>query len=126
MNKRYVAVDLDETLAEYDGWKGLDYIGKPKKFSEIGMKLLKDTGFDIIIYTCRSDEGLDKVKQWLEKHDIPYDYINENPEQPETCSDKKVFAHYYIDDRNACFDSLRTSIYKISRKELNRKITDWS
>ena len=26
-----IAIDLDGTLAEYDGWKGIDNIGKPIK-----------------------------------------------------------------------------------------------
>jgi len=29
MSKGWVGVDLDGTLAHYDGWKGADHIGEP-------------------------------------------------------------------------------------------------
>jgi len=53
----------------------------------------------VIIWTCRHGESLNEARMWLRKHNIPFDAINKNPLW-ETGS-RKVFAHYYYDDRNA-------------------------
>lgn len=52
----------------------------------------------IIIWTCRSGDYLSQAKQWLIKHKVPFDFINENP----MCDfgSHKIFAHEYYDDRN--------------------------
>ena len=117
VKNKYVAVDLDGTLAEYDGWSGLDNIEDPKPHARICMRILEKAGFNLIIYTCRADRGLKKVRDWLETHRIPYDHINFNPEQHETAGEKKLFAHYYIDDRNGSFQDLFSSVKKVLDKE---------
>lgn len=91
-----IAVDLDGTIIEYDGWKGEDHFGKPIKGAKSALKTLKDKGYIIIIWTTRGDK--DKVAKYLKEHDIPFDYINENPYQPPNTS-CKIYADYYIDDR---------------------------
>jgi len=118
MESKYVAVDLDGMLAEFDEWKGLDHIGEPKDRVKMHMNTLKDLNLKIIIYTCRAKKGYKHIRNWLEKHNIPYDYINRNPEQPDTAGKSKIFSHYYIDDRNASFESLRKSVRDIILKEL--------
>lgn len=120
MKNKYVAVDLDGCLAKYEEWEGLDHIGKPKPQSQNAMNELKKMGFEIIIHTCRSWKGHSVIERWLNEYDIPYDYINKNPDQPATAGRSKIFAHYYIDDRNPTFKSLLNSVNEIKKKENNR------
>jgi hypothetical protein len=91
-----VAVDLDGTLAEnlpeFDPQK----IGEPRRGAKKWMKRFRRAGARIIIFTVRGDKQL--VKEWLEKHEIPYDFLNENPDQP-VDSSGKVLADIYWDDR---------------------------
>jgi len=116
MDNKYVAVDLDGVIAEYDGWKGEFHIGPPKDGTKEWLKHLKLLGFDIIIHTCRRNK--ETIKEYLENNRLPYDHINENPEQPETAGDDKIFAHYYIDDRNPHFKGLGPAVKKIEDEEL--------
>jgi len=98
--KDSVAVDFDGVLVKFDEWNGSDHVGeyytenKPKE----NLRRLIDNGFRVIIYTCRSE--LEPVEEFLYEYGIPYHHINENPYQPETISDCKIFAKWYIDDRN--------------------------
>jgi len=60
------------------------------------LRKFKATGAVVIIWTVRGDDAL--VKAWADKHQIPYDYINENPHQPPDSSGKLV-ADVYLDNR---------------------------
>jgi adenylylsulfate kinase len=91
-----VAIDLDGTLAHYDGWKGEDVIGDPRPGAKAVVKWLKEQGHTIILWTTRGN--IKRLKEWLKKHDIPVDYINENPNQP-SGSSEKIIAEIYVDDR---------------------------
>jgi hypothetical protein len=98
-----LAVDLDGTLAEQEEPFDPEHIGKPRRGIKKWMKLIRDTGARIIIWTVRGDKEL--VSTWLDKHAIPYDYINENPDQPEDGSGK-IIADVYFDDRAVSAKSL--------------------
>lgn len=91
-----IAVDLDGTLAEYDGWKGEDHIGAPRLLARESMQKLKQAGYKIIIWTVRGNTQ--RVEGWLRQNLIPYDHINYNNKQPRGSSGK-VAADIYIDDR---------------------------
>lgn len=96
--KRYtIAVDLDGTICEYDGWKGEDHFGALRNGVAQAMQKLHDEGNHIIIWTCRG--AADKVRTFLTNNKIPFDYINENPNQPEGNS-AKINADVYIDDKS--------------------------
>lgn len=91
-----VAVDLDGTLAEmYDKFDPKT-IPEPRPGARESMKTFQEKGYRILINTVRGDDQL--TKDWLHEHDIPYDYVNENPDQPEGSSDKLI-ADVYVDDR---------------------------
>lgn len=113
---KYVAIDLDGVIAQYDGWQGEFHIGDPKESVIEEINRLKLLGYKIIIYTCR--RNIETIKEYLKNNDIPFDYINRNPEQPATAGDDKVFAHYYIDDRNPHHESLRDSVDVIEKDKL--------
>lgn len=51
----------------------------------------------IIIWSCRSGDYQDRMKEFLLKNKIPFDFINENPIY--NFGGPKVFAHMYYDDR---------------------------
>lgn len=65
--KEWYGVDLDGTLAEYNGWKGETVIGKPiPKMQKRVMRLLEE-GKTVKIFTARADspEAVKAIKKWL-------------------------------------------------------------
>jgi hydroxymethylpyrimidine pyrophosphatase-like HAD family hydrolase len=100
---RRIAVDFDGTIAE-DG--AFPDIGKIKWEAVRVLKRYKEAGGRIIIWTCRTGEQAERVKDALALVGIKYDAFNENlPETKEAFPDdsRKIFADVYIDDRaNFC------------------------
>lgn len=91
-----IAVDLDGTLAKKEEPFNADSIGGPIEKAIAWVRRFHKAGARIIIFTVRGDKDL--VSDWLEEHEVPYDYINENPDQPKKSSGK-VLADIYRDDR---------------------------
>jgi hypothetical protein len=91
-----IAVDLDGTIAEKEEPFSNKSIGKPRERAVFWVRLFHQAGARIIIFTVRGNNKL--VKEWLEEHEIPFSYINENPDQPEDSSGK-IIADAYWDDR---------------------------
>lgn len=91
-----IAVDFDGTLAEAQVPFDPETCGKPRKRALHWVRLFHENGARIIIFTVRGNTK--PVEAWLKKHDVPYDFINENPDQPPGSSGK-VFADAYWDDR---------------------------
>jgi len=91
-----VAVDMDGTLAQHYEEFDEDHIPPPKAGAKKWMDAFREAGARIIINTVRGKDSV--TKAWLKENDIPYDHINENPDQPEGSSDK-VYADVYWDDR---------------------------
>lgn len=54
-----IAVDLDGTLAYYDGWKGEDHIGEPVPEMAERVKEFRAAGSTIVIFTARVYQGMD-------------------------------------------------------------------
>lgn len=90
-----VAIDLDGTLASEDGGFS-DEIGDPRPNARQVVEIFKSQGFKVIVWTCRGDEPA--VKKWFDLHDIPYDEINSNSDQPNGTS-PKVMADVYLDNK---------------------------
>ena len=112
-----IAVDLDDTILEYDEWKGEDHFGEPKPGAKQKLTKLKDEGCKIIIHTCRGN--ITGVEDVLEKNEIPFDFINENDDQPEGGSDKPI-ADVYLDDKAIKFKSWDQA-YRAIEKAKNEK-----
>ncbi len=96
--KLILAIDFDGTIAELS----FPECGKIKKDAVYYISKLYLEGHDIIINTCRSGiyEGL--AQKFLEKHEIPYHYINSNmphliEHYKQDC--RKISADLYIDDK---------------------------
>lgn len=93
------AVDFDGTIvkAEYPE------IGDLIPGALETMQLMRARGHKIIIWTCRHGTHLEAVKAFLKANEVPYDYLNEHYPvfvQAHGYEPRKIFADYYIDDRN--------------------------
>lgn len=110
-----VAIDLDNTLAK--PYKKFDnnHIPDPKPGAKKAVDELKAMGARVIIFTVRGNTEV--IKKWCHKHDINYDYINENPDQPSNGSGK-VIADIYIDDRAESATGSWADILKRVKKRL--------
>ena len=62
-----IYVDLDGTLAEYNGWKGPDCIGKPVPAMVDRIRNWLSRGITVKIFTARATvpEQIDPIKNWL-------------------------------------------------------------
>lgn len=52
-DKGWIGVDLDGTLAHYDGWKGAEHIGVPVQAMVDRVRRWIDEGRDVRIFTAR-------------------------------------------------------------------------
>lgn len=107
MHKQIIAVDFDGTLCE-NKWPE---IGEPNtKLIGYLIEMRKTFGAQIILWTCRVGEMLDKAVNWCSEHGLEFDAVNENlPHIVEYFGSdtRKIFANMYIDDCNFwCDDKL--------------------
>ena len=95
-----VCVDLDGTLAQYDGWKGLDHIGDPIHGAKEFLHELKSIPVRVVIWTTRTNsdlnkESTDKLKarviEWLNRHNLPFDDVSTD--------EAKLLCLAFVDDR---------------------------
>lgn len=99
-----VLIDLDDTLAEYDGYKGWREIGEPRPFAQKFVKAFKEHGWRVILWTSRMDVGF--VREWLLRNGFTddqgkglVDYVNNNPANAELdCCPTKPLADLMIDN----------------------------
>ena len=118
MNKPTIyAVDFDGTLCE-NAWPE---IGRPNE-SLIRMLIrTRASGDKVILWTCRSDDQLDRAVAWCKERGLEFDAVNDNlPEIIEAFggNSRKIFANCYIDDLSVTPQSLipRTSKSEILRR----------
>lgn len=79
-NTGWIAVDLDGTLARYDGWKGVDHIGEPISEMTSRVKLWVGQGKTVKIFTARMHghglpdlqggiiDVLTPIQNWCKEH----------------------------------------------------------
>lgn len=70
--KKWIGFDLDGTLAEYNGWEGINNIGKPVKPMCDLIKKLHSEGTEVKIVTARvapkeSKNESEKARSFIEK-----------------------------------------------------------
>jgi len=67
-----IAVDLDATLAEYHGWKGIEHIGPPIPLMVRRVQDWIKSGKQVVIFTARisrhGDEATKHIEEWCIKH----------------------------------------------------------
>lgn len=74
--KDWVGFDFDGTLAQYDGWKGVDHLGEPIPSMVERLKNYLKQGMEVRIFTARISEGEERgdsqaaarIKEWCVKH----------------------------------------------------------
>ncbi len=92
---KVVAIDFDGTI--YDKEKKKEINGAVETIRE-----LKDKGYALVLWTCRSGNRLQNAKNILKKLGI-YDCFcsfNQTPDFVKYKTSQKVCASVYIDDRN--------------------------
>ncbi len=94
-----VAFDFDGVISEYHGFQGLEHTGEPILSVLETMRVLKQKGYTILIYSTRGNE---LITDYCNKHGIPVDYINDNPMYKNQNKGKPV-AMVYVDDKAVCF-----------------------
>lgn len=69
----WIGVDLDGTLATYDGWYGPAHIGDPVEPMINRVRGWLEEGVEVRVFTARASvpEYVPYVVQWLEKQGLP-------------------------------------------------------
>ena len=73
----HIALDLDGTLAHYDGWKGVEHIGAPIPALAEKVHAWVEKGYKITIFTARvsveeeAPDAAHHIAAWLAKHSFP-------------------------------------------------------
>lgn len=111
---KVASFDLDGVIARYDGWIDDYHVGEPVPGMKELLQELMDDGWKIIIFSTR---GTEIIKTWCAIYDIPYTWVNENPEYQGRNSGKPV-TWFHVDDRAINFDG--------DVKKLRRNIKDFS
>ena len=127
MDKNKVIFDLDGTLALIDKRRAIstkdngkmdwDVFFDPKNIDldqpNIPViktaQLFNSQGFRIVIFSGRSDRTKDVTKEWLDKHNVPFDLLQQRPEDKHFWPDNKLKQHWLDtlvdkDDVFAVFD----------------------
>ena len=107
---RTLAIDLDGTIAAYDGFRGVGVFGKPLPGAIDTLRRFKNDGWFIVVDTCRGE--VPYIKKYLEMYQIPFDAINEHPFQPSTANPGKPIADYRIDDSAVYFNGDWGAVYE--------------
>lgn len=96
MAKRIIAVDLDGTLAHYDGWKGIEHIGPVIPEVANAMERAQDEGAEVHLFTARVSDPEDAaeahqvISKWAEENHFNFASI--------TAVKHKFFTEFW-DDR---------------------------
>ncbi len=92
---KVMAVDFDGTVTTGE----FPELGEPRRGVKEALDWFKENGGTIIIWTCRAGKDEKKAKRFLEKHGIPFDYLNENIPGLGFETSRKIYADLYVDDR---------------------------
>lgn len=97
-----ISCDFDGTIVKH----AFPNIGEPMENAFEVMKKLQEAGFGLILNTCREDEKkrkyLTEAVEFCKKNGITFRSVNCNSREDDFRENggRKVYAHYYIDDRN--------------------------
>ena len=66
----WIGVDLDCTLAHYDGWRGIEHIGAPIQPMLARVKDWLSKGIEVRIFTARANnpDKIPVIESWCLKH----------------------------------------------------------
>ena len=100
-----IGIDFDGTIAKQIPYQGPGVFGEPVASAAAAMKYIKSLGYMIAIYTSRGTNSYRAIREYMFKHKILFDYINENPHTLKFKDSNIVKPNYdiYIDDKNIRF-----------------------
>lgn len=106
-DRLYMAVDLHETVIKptYNN-KSIEDSEFYKNAKECLQYMSKRDDIVLIMYTCAHEDTTNQYLEFFKKHGINFDYVNENPEVPNTKYadfSKKFYRNVTLDD-TAGFD----------------------
>lgn len=99
------AVDFDGTLCS-NAWPD---IGELNTEVIRFLKREQANGAELILWTMREGETLEKALLWCEQHGLVFSAVNDNSEIQKAKynnNPRKVFADFYIDDRNITLEQI--------------------
>lgn len=104
-----LAVDFDDTIAFTRFPEILEPNYKVIRF----VKLFKSEGGRTILYTCRHDKELEEAVEFCSSMGLEFDKVNENfDEEIKKFGDsRKIFAHYYLDDKAMKISDITESVW---------------
>jgi hypothetical protein len=78
-NSGVILVDLDGTLAQYDGYKGHEHIGEPVPLMLLRVRRWLTSGQTVKLFTARASnpDAIPAIKTWLIKHGIDMEITNQ-------------------------------------------------
>jgi hypothetical protein len=98
MAQKIIQFDFDGVIHSYtSGWKGITNIPDPPvEGIQEAIEEIRNAGYSVVIVSsrCSTEEGIQAIKQWLDKYNIVVDNV---------CKEKQP-ALLNIDDRTICFD----------------------
>ena len=94
------AIDFDDSLFA----NAYPNIGKPNYKLIQKAILLRKLGHKLILWTCRSGKELEEAVGACREVGLEFDAVNENINPTKRFNPRKIFAHYYVDDRNMSLD----------------------
>lgn len=105
-DSKIYAVDFDGTLNLAEVYPQL---GEPNTELINYLKERQQAGDKIILWTCREGDLLKSAVKFCRNYGLEFDAVNDNIRENiehfnNNC--RKVFANYYIDDRNVSFRNL--------------------
>lgn len=93
-----LAIDFDGTIVEHEYPK----IGKTKLFAFETLKELQNQGHKLILWSYRAGNKLDEAVDFCSKNGLIFYAVNANHpgEILDENTSRKIYADFYIDDRN--------------------------
>lgn len=105
-----ICIDIDGTITHYIEWVDAQTFGDVLPHCAEAIHHLKADGWFVIIYSTRADKA--QITRFLNEHNVPFDAINENPNQPANAVGGKPYADVYLDDRAIQFDGHWEDMYE--------------
>lgn len=105
-----ICIDIDGTISRYIEWVDAQTFGEVLPHCAEAIHHLKADGWFVIIYSTRADKN--EITRFLNENNVPFDAINENPNQPANAVGGKPYADVYLDDRAIQFDGHWEDMYE--------------
>ncbi len=97
IKNKVIAVDFDGTITDKNNFPEC---GELKPYVKEALQSIAENGNVICIWTCRNGIYLYEAIDYLNKNEIPYNFVNKSPLDKVNHGCRKIIADYYIDDRN--------------------------